>query len=61
MYREMQGLRFKKSEVQNHEGYHICLFRKGRYQPSVQTIPSSVGDRWSRSIVGIGGARTLKI
>jgi hypothetical protein len=38
----------------------VCGFEKGRSEPSVQTVPSILGDRWSRSIAGIGGARTLK-
>jgi hypothetical protein len=35
-------------------------FEKGRSEPLVQTVPSRSGDRWSRNIAGIGGARTLK-
>jgi hypothetical protein len=62
-------LRIENPEVWNHEGDRIvdlggadlvCGFEKGRSEPSVPTVPSRSGDRWSRSIAGIGGARTLK-
>jgi hypothetical protein len=36
-------------------------FQKGRYEPSVQIVPSRSRDQQSRSIAGIGGVQTLKI
>jgi hypothetical protein len=59
MYGGKQGLRIENPEVGITKEITsvdlggedlVCGFEKGRSEPSVLTVPSRSGDRWSRSI-----------